>query len=65
MTTTMPAAVHLSLPILEPIPVPGCDVCRALGKEREVARQRGDGSKVSDTNVELRAHPHAEKVNPS
>lgn len=42
----------------DPAPVPGCDICGALTSERENARGKGDMSKVSDLNVELRSHPH-------
>ncbi|MFC7264526.1 hypothetical protein [Streptomyces lutosisoli] len=42
----------------EPLPVPGCDVCSALDQERSEARGKGDMSKVSDINVEIRSHPH-------
>ncbi|MFJ4781819.1 hypothetical protein [Streptomyces sp. NPDC088794] len=55
-TTTMAAAVHLPLPQLEPVAVEGCDVCRALGKQRAEARTAGNMSRVSDCNVEIRAH---------
>lgn len=48
--------VELGVPEPEPQPVPGCDVCRALADQREVARAAGDWSRVSDINVELRAH---------
>ncbi|MEK2475275.1 hypothetical protein WN984_20625 [Streptomyces noursei] len=44
----------------DPGPVPGCDICAALAKERALARSRGDHSKVSDCNVEIRNHPHKE-----
>lgn len=42
----------------DPSAVPGCDVCAALDKERGEAKAEGDGSKVSDLNVEIRSHPH-------
>lgn len=43
----------------DPPPVASCGVCAALGKERGEARAGGDGSRVSDLNVEIRNHPHA------
>ncbi|UQA94353.1 hypothetical protein [Streptomyces halobius] len=49
---------------LEPVPVDGCDVCGALAREREAAWLAGDGSKVSDCNVEIRKHPHAKRRRP-
>ncbi|MCC3769632.1 hypothetical protein [Streptomyces sp. UNOC14_S4] len=42
----------------EPEGDPHCGVCTSLFKERSEAQARGDGSKVSDCNVELRNHPH-------
>lgn len=42
-----------------PPPAPGCGVCAALAKERGEAAAEGDGSRVSDLNVEIRNHPHA------
>jgi hypothetical protein len=57
--TIMAPAPQLTLPDPEPVPADGCDVCTALGKEREEARRSGDMSKVSDCTVEIAAHPHA------
>ncbi|WP_078623155.1 hypothetical protein [Streptomyces prunicolor] len=51
----------VELPLrLEPDPEPtaGCDVCLALDSQRTEARMRGDLSKVSDLNVEIRRHAH-------
>jgi len=45
----------------DPPPVPGCDVCAALDRERVEARRDGDMSTVSDANVEIRSHPHAQR----
>lgn len=42
----------------KPAPVAGCGVCSALAAQRKDARLAGDGSTVSDCNVELRNHPH-------
>ncbi|MEU8569215.1 hypothetical protein AB0C51_12780 [Streptomyces pathocidini] len=42
----------------EPAPVAGCGVCSALAAQRKDARLAGDGSTVSDCNVELRNYPH-------
>lgn len=42
----------------EPVPAAGCGVCAALAAQRREARIEGDGSVVSDCNVELRNHPH-------
>ncbi|MFF9506317.1 hypothetical protein ACF1BU_02775 [Streptomyces sp. NPDC014724] len=41
-----------------PSPVKGCDVCGALARQREVAWQARDMSRVTDCSVELRRHPH-------
>ncbi len=54
--TTMSPPVYLSLPSPEPQPVDGCGVCRALVGQRAEARGRGDLSRVTDLNVELRSH---------
>nr|WP_073762584.1 hypothetical protein [Streptomyces sp. CB02923] len=43
----------------DPDPEPGCGVCGALAGEREEARRKGNLSKVSDVNVEIRQHPHS------
>ena len=50
--------VHLGVPGPWPAPRPDCDVCGALAQQREHARRRGDLSKVTDLNIEMRAHPH-------
>ncbi|MCX5349186.1 hypothetical protein OG901_15630 [Streptomyces mirabilis] len=42
----------------DPEPTAGCDVCLALEWQRTEARMRGDLSKVSDANVEIRRHAH-------
>jgi hypothetical protein len=46
---------------LEPVPVEGCRICAALGRQRAEAREAGDLSKVSDCNVEIYLHPHPKK----
>ncbi|AJP05640.1 hypothetical protein TU94_11750 [Streptomyces cyaneogriseus subsp. noncyanogenus] len=52
-----PAPVLGLLPA-EPDPVAGCATCQGLAREREAARAARDGSRVSDCNVLIRAHPH-------
>jgi hypothetical protein len=42
----------------EPEPTAGCDVCFALDSQRTEARTRGDLSRISDLNVEIRRHAH-------
>ncbi|MCT9009505.1 hypothetical protein N4G66_32490 [Streptomyces rhizosphaerihabitans] len=42
----------------EPEPTTGCDVCLALDSQRTEARKRGDLSRVSDMNVEIRRNAH-------
>jgi hypothetical protein len=54
--TTMDPPVSLSLPLEEPTPSADCGVCAALVKQRTEARARGDLSRVSDYNVEIRNH---------
>lgn len=56
--TDMADPVHRGLPLDEPKPTPGCGVCAALARDREQAKQAGNGSLVSDCNIELRNHPH-------
>ncbi|KIZ13727.1 hypothetical protein SNA_37650 [Streptomyces natalensis ATCC 27448] len=50
--------VHLGEPASEPVPVAGCDVCRALADQRARAYASGDKSKASDCNVEMIRHSH-------
>ncbi|MGC9408280.1 hypothetical protein [Streptomyces sp. DZ1-3] len=54
--TTMTEPVALGMPLDEPQPRAGCDVCGALAEQRATARTSGDHSKVSDLNVEMRNH---------
>ncbi|MEU4097768.1 hypothetical protein [Streptomyces sp. NPDC026673] len=57
------SAEPVVLPLhLEPDPAPttGCGVCLALDTERTAARMRGDLSRVSDMNVEIRNHGHGD-----
>ncbi|WP_156724718.1 hypothetical protein [Streptomyces apocyni] len=56
MTTTMDPPITLELPLDEPAPKPGCDVCAALAKQRDKAAILGDHSQVTDCNVEVRNH---------
>jgi hypothetical protein len=58
--TTYPSPpVELPLRLdADPPPFAHCDVCAALDRERSEARAKGNGSKVSDCNVEIRSHPH-------
>lgn len=56
----MTPPVHLGVPMPEPEPTPGCDVCAALAEQREGARERGDMSKVADRNIEIRNHAQGE-----
>lgn len=41
---------------LEPAPVPGCQVCAELARQRERDRGAHDWSGVTDCNVLLRRH---------
>lgn len=54
--TTMADPVHVVDPPAAPEPDPGCDVCRALARERQEAAGSGNWSTVTDCNVELRRH---------
>jgi hypothetical protein len=62
-STTMTAAVQLTEPSQgKPIPVPGCDVCKALagqwGQAMEAGSPAYDPSHATDLAVEIRRHPH-------
>lgn len=54
--TTMDEPTVLSLPRADPEPPADCGVCAALVRQRSEARARGDLSRVSDFNVEIRNH---------
>jgi hypothetical protein len=56
--TTMSPPPVLGLLPPEPDPVADCAKCRDLARQREEARAARDGSRVSDCNVLIRAHPH-------
>lgn len=58
----MAGPVTLFMPLLEPTPKPGCDVCPALAEQRAEARARGDMSAVSDINIEMRNHHRKESA---
>ncbi|AJT64871.1 hypothetical protein T261_3201 [Streptomyces lydicus] len=55
--------VHLKdpVPVPEPEPVAGCDVCTALAGQRAAARAVRDLTKVIDCNIEMRSHPHPKR----
>lgn len=48
-------------PLDEPTPPDDCGVCAALAVQRGEARARGDMSRVSDFNVEIRNHHPARR----
>lgn len=48
--------IDLAPPLGWPAAVPECGVCQALARQREEAVRRGDYSRVSDCNVEIRNH---------
>ncbi len=56
--TTMGAPVHVALPPQEPDPVPGCEICADVATQRAEAKTHGDGSRLTDCNIEIRLHPH-------
>lgn len=57
----MDPPVSLGLPREEPEPPADCGVCAALVKQRTEAKGRGDMSRVSDFNVEIRNHHPARR----
>jgi hypothetical protein len=46
----------------DPVPVPGCDRCRALARQRDTARALGRPDIVRTCNGELRNHPHRKAI---
>ncbi|MGW3723561.1 hypothetical protein [Streptomyces sp. NPDC000851] len=55
-TTSMDAPITLGLPLDQPEPPAECGVCAALVRQRQEASARGDMSRVTDCNVEIRNH---------
>lgn len=53
--------ITLGPPLDEPVPPPDCGVCAALVVQRSEAQRRGDMSRVSDFNVEIRNHHPARR----
>lgn len=47
---------------LEPVPVPGCDVCEPCGRDREAARQAGRSLEVRCLNGVIAGHPHGREA---
>ena len=48
--------MDLGLPLDPPAARPDCAVCQALARQRAEAAARGDHSRVTDCNVEIRNH---------
>lgn len=57
MSGSLNPPVQLGEPWPYPKPSAECDVCQALLHQRQLAAARGDMSKVTDLNIELRNHP--------
>lgn len=55
-TTMDDPPIGLTLPLPEPSTPTDCEVCASLVRQRTEARARGDMSRVSDFNVEIRNH---------
>lgn len=47
---------------LEPVAVPGCDVCQSCDREREPARRDGRPLTVRSCNAVIAGHPHGREV---
>lgn len=62
--TGMTPPVHLSdpYPDLDPEPVPGCDICRELVKQRAEARRLGEHGRAAMCTVELGQHSHPKEA---
>ncbi|MFE3883326.1 hypothetical protein ACFXPQ_10515 [Streptomyces lydicus] len=59
---TMSPPVHLTDPYnINAEPVPGCDVCAALGKQRKEAREQGRAADAAVAGVEITNHPHKKR----
>ncbi|MFD8949011.1 hypothetical protein ACFV0B_09180 [Streptomyces xanthophaeus] len=52
------ASPVLNVPELEPVPMPGCLICRAAGRRREAIRPLGNGVSIHNSNDIIRQHPH-------
>ncbi|MFI9340532.1 hypothetical protein ACIG0D_04555 [Streptomyces sp. NPDC052773] len=48
--------IVLGAPPEPPEPLPDCDICQALVRQRDEATTRGDHSRATDCNVEIRRH---------
>lgn len=55
-----PLAPPICMLALEPVPWEGCDVCGALGEQREAARKVFDWTALKSCNAEIASHPHTE-----
>ncbi|MGW1669019.1 hypothetical protein [Streptomyces sp. NPDC002324] len=56
--TTQELPVMLPDPTRPPRPVPGCDVCAALDRQRADAEGRGNIRQATTYEMEIRSHPH-------
>lgn len=57
-----PLVVMSAGPELEPVAVPGCDVCQSCDRERESARRDGLPLTVRSCNAVIAGHPHGREV---
>lgn len=57
MSGSLTPPVQLGEPRPNPKPAAGCDVCRALVHQRQLAEARGSQSQITALNAELRNHP--------
>ncbi|MFH8471967.1 hypothetical protein [Streptomyces sp. NPDC018000] len=56
--TTPTEPVHLLEPTPPVKPVPGCNVCAALDRQRADAARAGEWSQATDYSVEMCRHAH-------
>lgn len=61
MSGSLTPPVQLGEPQPNPKPSVECDICAALVHERQLAEARGDMSKVTGLNIELRNHPEHQR----
>ncbi|MER6350102.1 hypothetical protein ACWC10_36805 [Streptomyces sp. NPDC001595] len=57
--------VVLGEPTEPPEPLPDCDICQALVRQRDEATARGDHSRATDFTVEIRGAGDGDAASPA